>query len=278
MGPWEPGGLNAHRRVEHVGFYYTHWARNLFKSRDMTPEREMQKRVGRKLTKRRQPVRASSVQYPYQLREGEDAQEDVTAAAGKPAQYMNQSVFSMITAAGSRVDFNARFEDESSDDEYEQGPTNGTTSVEATSASPDLSVETDGSCALSKRPKNLRLKSAERRGTHLPSLNLGTIKEKNYMSQSTLSNSAGSQLNESPKGTTPRDAPVLSRMLEAQAEVNASLTLPDATPAQSLPSSDSHRKGVSTSLGLRLKEIFDFEQMEDVISGQIKIIGDCITC
>lgn len=50
---------------------------------------------------------------------GNDEHEDVTAAKGMPAQQMNQSVFSMIAAAGSKVDFNARFEDGSSDSEEE---------------------------------------------------------------------------------------------------------------------------------------------------------------
>ena len=35
-----------------------------------------------------------------------------------PAQYMNQSIFQMISAAGSRADFNQRF-DESSDSDQE---------------------------------------------------------------------------------------------------------------------------------------------------------------
>ena len=85
----------------------------------MAPEQDSGKRLGRKLLKKRKPQRGSSVQYPERLKVGEDVHEDVTAAKGMPAQQMNQSVFSMIAAAGSKVDFNARFEDESSDSEYE---------------------------------------------------------------------------------------------------------------------------------------------------------------
>lgn len=85
----------------------------------MAPEQDSGKRVGRKLIKKRKPQRSSSLQYPERLKVGNDEHEDVTAAQGMPAQQMNQSVFSMIAAAGSKVDFNARFEDGSSDSEEE---------------------------------------------------------------------------------------------------------------------------------------------------------------
>lgn len=85
----------------------------------MALEQDSGKRLGRKLTKKRKPQRSSSLQYPERLNVGNDEHEDVTTAKGMPAQQMNQSVFSMIAAAGSKVDFNARFEDGSSDSEEE---------------------------------------------------------------------------------------------------------------------------------------------------------------
>lgn len=85
----------------------------------MAPEQDSGKRVGRKLIKKRKSQRSSSLQYPERLQVGNDEHEDVTAAKGMRAQQMNQSVFSMIAAAGSKVDFNARFEDGSSESEEE---------------------------------------------------------------------------------------------------------------------------------------------------------------
>ncbi|KAK5258316.1 Sterol 3-beta-glucosyltransferase, partial [Exophiala xenobiotica] len=77
---------------------------------------------GRKLQKRNPNLhRLPSSHIPSRLSLGADAQDDVTAPSrgrNAPAQYMNQSIFSMIAAAGSRTDFNARF-DESSDSEEE---------------------------------------------------------------------------------------------------------------------------------------------------------------
>src|SRR5271155_510497 len=81
---------------------------------------DLQTKARRKLTKKnKNPRRMPSTHIPERLRGGEDEDEDVTApnkAAPTPAQYLNQSVFSMIAAAGSRTNFNARF-DESSDSE-----------------------------------------------------------------------------------------------------------------------------------------------------------------
>lgn len=88
----------------------------------MAPEQDSGKRVGRKLIKKRKSQRSSSLQYPERLQVGNDEHEDVTAAKGMPAQQMNQSVFSMIATAGSKVDFNARFEDGSSESEEETDP------------------------------------------------------------------------------------------------------------------------------------------------------------
>lgn len=88
----------------------------------MAPEQDSGKRVGRKLIKKRKTQRSSSLQYPERLKVGNDEHEDVTAAKGMPAQQMNQSVFSMIATAGSKVDFNARFEDGSSESEEETDP------------------------------------------------------------------------------------------------------------------------------------------------------------
>lgn len=231
----------------------------------MASQPEAKKRVGRRLTKKRQLNRASSVQYPDRLREGEDAQEDVTATAGKPSQYMNQSIFSMITAAGSTVDFNARFEEDSSDSDYEREQrAHGQGLASFTGNHGDRSAKSLGK----QIPEKQREKSAERRGVRLPKLNLRTIKEKNYMSQSSLLDSAGLTPHESPIGVTPRNAPVMSRMLEAQADSGQSSTSPtEKQQDKELQSASGGGNDQPASLSLRLKDIFAFEQAEEVISG-----------
>lgn len=186
--------------------------------------------------------------------------EDVTAPKGRSGQYMNQSVFSMIAAAGSKVDFHARFEGESSDSEDDDQAPSKPSVVEE-----QLEGRQDDSVTRSKS-KRQQGKSVEGRGfCHLPKLNLKTIKEKNYMSQSVWlpSKNVPSDV-ESPKGVTPRDAPVMGKMLEAQATLRPSIPLSDID--ERIPE-DEKDFGSPTGLRTRLMEIFGFESPEEVISG-----------
>ena len=241
----------------------------------MAPESEPSRRVGRKLTKRRKPERRPSVQYPESLKEGDDVQEDVTAAKGQPAQCTNQSVFSMIAAAGSKVDFNARFDDDSSGSEEE----------------PDISAivqehgETDSHGVFAQEGQEALVneisESRVGRSTHrdgrprlLPKLKLRTKREKNYMSQSVLPQPPGHDLSteslKGPLGNTPRDAPVMSRMLQAQAKLSSctdlSSTVKDVVGSH--PEAEASRE--HTTLATRLMEIFGFDAPEEVIAGWSK--------
>lgn len=243
----------------------------------MAPDHDLHKMLGRKLTKKRKPLRASSVQYPARLREGEDAQEDVTATKGEPAQHLNQSVFSMIAAAGSKVDFNARFQDEESsdsDDENQASANSGDGEVQ--SHHPRTQTQLDTKCEdshLRRDPTKLQGQSAEPRGLRsLPKLDLRTIKEKKYMSQSLrLPSSEVLSQHDSPTGVTPRDAPVMSMMLEAKAELTPSTPLLDIKNTGLIGGNqDVLGKEAPSSLGTRLMEIFGFERPEEVVSGNGK--------
>ena len=205
-------------------------------------------------------MRTSSVQYPERLKEGDDVNEDVTAPKGQSGQYMNQSVFSMIAAAGSKVDFHARFEGESSDSEDD-----GQASSKPPNVEEQLERRKDDTATRSKS-KRKQEKSVEGRGfRRLPKLNLKTIKEKNYMSQSVWlpSKNVPSDV-ESPKGVTPRDAPVMGKMLEAQATLSPTTQLSDT---ENPLAEDDKDVDSPTSLRTRLMEIFGFESPEEVISG-----------
>jgi sterol 3beta-glucosyltransferase len=86
----------------------------------MAPDEDLKKRVARKLTKRRKEGHQATMEIPERFRDGDDADEDCTAMHGTNG-YMNQSVFGMIAAAGSQVDFNSRFDAQSSDEEDDSG-------------------------------------------------------------------------------------------------------------------------------------------------------------
>ena len=236
----------------------------------MAPQSHPHKTVGPKLTRKRKPLRASSVQYPARLKEGEDAQEDVTAAKGEPAQHMNQSIFSMIAAAGSKVDFNSRFEEESSDSDYEDQALFGPGDVEGRSnhlrTQAHLGEQQEDNLPRGKPGRSLG-QSAEHKGLRsLPKLDLRTIEEKSYMSQSLrLPSSEVLNQHRGSKGITPRDAPVMSMMLEVQAELD-----PSRPPLETnnTGAEISHfGKDAPTGLATRLMEIFGFERAEEVVSG-----------
>lgn len=239
----------------------------------MAPQDDLQRMVGRKLARKRKPLRASSVKYPPRLKEGEDAQEDVTAAKGEPAQHMNQSVFSMIAAAGSKVDFNKRFEDESSDSDDESTASVNPGDFEArsnhlrTQAPLDEQHEDN---RLRGKPGSPLGNSAEHKGLRsLPKLDLRTIEEKSYMSQSLrLPSSEVLNQHRGSTGITPRDAPVMSMMLEAQAELGPST--PPSEETNDTGAEISHvtiGKDAATGLATRLMEIFGFKRAEEVVSG-----------
>ncbi|MCJ1386424.1 Sterol 3-beta-glucosyltransferase [Xylographa soralifera] len=239
---------------------------------DSTGE-EHSKRLGKKLTKLRKPNRHASVQYPERLQPGDDVQEDVTAPKGKMPTYMNQSVFGMIAAAGSKSDFHARFDDDSSgssDEEEESQKPPGSDAQGAQKTSKDVAEEQVQTQERSGKPStdskkkfNMRLRRS------LPKLHLRTSKEKKYMSQSSILPSVNSELSKrSPYVATPRDAPLMSRMLEAQAQMisstadsKASAGVPEASKTGILKESDG-----TTTLGTRLMEIFGFTKPEEVIS------------
>jgi sterol 3beta-glucosyltransferase len=236
-------------------------------------DEDLKKRVGRKLTKKnRHPYRMPSAHIPERLRHGDDDQEDVTAPApgsNVSPQYMNQSIFSMIAAAGSRTDFHARF-DESSDSEDEDKQDRGRS--HRTSAS-----EGGVQVLKSDRPTNSipdRTSSGDKKHKRklsehrlLQKLSLRPQNDKRGSSsrgRSPVSN----QISRDAETLTPQDAPMLSRMLTAQAELDANALDTDALPSSEDAEKRRRRADSSpaTLLAIRLMEIFDFEKPEKVTS------------
>lgn len=106
--------------------------------------------------------------------------------------------------------------------------------------------------------------------TSVLKLNLTTIEEKHPASDGT-----SLPIGELPLPTfippnpTPREAPVMSRMLEAEAQLGASaqglyISKLETDVPKHLDKNHSH-----TNLVMRLREIFGFEKPEEVISGPL---------
>lgn len=234
----------------------------------MAPEAELKKRVARKLTKKRREDHQVTMEIPERFRDGDDADEDCTAVhGGNPL--MNQSVFGMIAAAGSQVDFNARFDAQSSDEEDE--------SVDPSSQSSELQVDktrqgkSEKASAKPEKHKrkfseNKLLRSLPRIGAKAKSNSKSPRRPSSPVPESHFEPAAPA-IEVSRSRTLSNHAPVMSRMLEARAELSMrpSFDLPRNTLGAS-SGEDEGGKG-SSSLAKRLMEIFGFETAEDVIEG-----------
>lgn len=237
----------------------------------MAPEENIKQKVGRRLTKKRMGPHIPSVKLPERFKDGDDAQQDVTATKGINGQYMNQSVFSMIAAAGSKVDFHSRFDDESSGSDEEGEALSSQQAqdhLRDTPAQEDVIKPHGEEGTKSEADQHRRKPSRHKLFRSIPKLNLRTTKEKNYMSRSTHSpfDEVLSPI-ESPRRATPRDAPVMSRMLEAEALLSSSPTNLDQTRRLGERLHDVPQEGDSSSLAIRLMEIFGYGKPEEVVAG-----------
>ena len=277
----------------------------------MTSERHTRQKdgLGRKLTKRPKAApRSASMEIPDRFRDGDDANEDVCAPKDKSAQYMGQSVFAMMAAAGSTTDFRSRFDDGSSsgsdnegDDEKEQEEgKNGDdgdeqkarkqlgrggrkkSAAEKAGADDDKSEDADQDKKRQRRKpqrkklserkllKSLpRLRTSSWRGRARAQENEGAASSA-IPKDSRSSSSDGDE--EEGEGGLRNDAPMLSRVLQAQATLGASRS-PSSGPEAADDSKSIARSIKPASLAQRLKDIFDFDDLEDVISGQFTCLA-----
>jgi sterol 3beta-glucosyltransferase len=211
---------------------------------------------------------------PERFRDGDDADEDCTALPGAGA-YLNQSVFGMIAAAGSQVDFNSRFDAQSSDDDDESGEPSATSSeLQVNKARQDRQDR-----PAPRTEKNHRRKFSESKLVR----SLSRIGSRSRSKPKSPPAEAGSPATEShvdlsppkpqPSRIPPREPPVMSRMLEAKAELSMRPSFDMKRLSSDLGQLDGtgDGEGPSSSLAKRLKEIFQFEKSEDVIEGKVSI-------
>jgi sterol 3beta-glucosyltransferase len=227
-------------------------------------DEDRNRRRPRKLVKKRR--QDDGLEYPKGLEIGEDVDEDVTAGPGPQPFHLNQSVFSLLAAAGSKTDLRSRYDDESSDSDNE----NETSQVprEALRANARLEQE-EPSCSESPSRDHseifVRKRSDSKLLRSLPKLNAITPKEKNYMSQSMIlpPKSEGSYTIR--RGITPRDAPVMSQILEAQAQLEEPEDGTDNRGAVvAITENGEGQKKVT--LAKRLMEIFNLDSEEEVVA------------
>lgn len=219
------------------------------------------KRQARKLQKKRRDMPSSSVEFPERLKDDDPSDDEDRNLATPMSMNMNQSFFGLIAAAGSSVDFNTRFEGNSSDEEEDEDLSQ-TTVLDPSKRKPPPSRKQRN------HTKNRLLKSL----ASLPKRKSRTKKEPSKLSQADQDDD---DLNVDDADTLPpaplddddnRIAPVMSRILQAEEEMSSRPSFDiqrkpsDAQKAKEAPD--------ATPLAIRLMEIFEFDQPEQVIEGR----------
>ena len=247
----------------------------------MAHEERERSRVGRKLTKKRKESRRVSLDIPERFKDGEDAHEDVTAPKRNNTMSMNQSIFSMIARAGqqSQADLGAMQEVDSGDSDEE-----GKRKVQYHSL--------DGAARLS------RLSSAndfQAQADNIEDVEAPQIKHRRTLSDHKLLRSLRiSSKKEVKPESQPSDPMSSSQFLPPRSSEPASPAISHGetsskykskvTPTQELrvekrrtadrksrqgSSAGIPKSKASVTLATRLQHIFDFNDLEEVISGTL---------
>ncbi|KAK6067998.1 udp-glucose:sterol glycosyltransferase [Seiridium cupressi] len=259
---------------------------------DVRPSSEeaTRRRVSKKLHKKRREEHQPTMELPDRLKEtGDEADEDVVPQQGGQQMFMNmnQSIFGLIAAAGSTVDFNDRYEGQSSDDDEPSDDRLGLRRQKGKEKEGEDVAKSQGlkkSSSDKTDKKHRRGLSAQLRQS-LPQLPRLSSKSRSKSSklksppltaqtpgspqedfqQDGASDPRSPSIDVTANDRHGRTAPVMSMMLEARAELAA-------RPSFDLErlSGDMRRGGDATDngdseLALRLKEIFEFDQPEKVL-------------
>ncbi|ODA81376.2 hypothetical protein RJ55_04341 [Drechmeria coniospora] len=172
---------------------------------------------------------------------------------------MNQSIFGLIAAAGSKVDFNERFDDGSSEDD--DGPEQPRRDLAQTAI---LKPHTPDAARRHKRLSGHRLlRSLATLPKRIPKPERGAGRPSVPLPLLTLDDrSASTELAEPDEN---RLAPVMSRMLQARAEMSSrpsfDLERPSSADLSGVDDGDNHML-----LARRLKDIFEFDDVEQVVA------------
>ncbi|KAK5800256.1 hypothetical protein VI817_002468 [Penicillium citrinum] len=217
--------------------------------------------------------RFSPDQLPDRFKDGDDAQFDFTAppqgmgSRDGNVHYMQQSLFGMIAAVGSRSDFRRRFDDSSdSDGELEessskqQHPTPSSRTGSSDRLQRETSIGTNTLAGNEERGRQHRRTTSDNK-----LLQKGSgLRSKDR--RDGPSNLTASTLTIQPRRTrsaTPRAAPVLTRMVQAKSRFDGATK--ENTPSRSKSPNEDRQEASVSALSIRLMEMFGFERPEKVL-------------
>ncbi|KAJ5095611.1 hypothetical protein NUU61_004967 [Penicillium alfredii] len=246
----------------------------------MRPLRDDSKRRGdRRLSSSMKATSAHrfSDRVPDRFKDGDDSQMDFTApprgmgSRDGNVHYMQQSLFSMIAAVGSKSDFRARFDESSdSDGETEAHPRKEPSS--AAVSSPTRSPSSDRPQPSEKSATKPQGDTEDRGRHHRRTISDNKILRKPSRPSSQNRTDDPSAQSESTlaipplrrtRSATPRAAPVLSRMVEAQTHFD--ISAPERSPSKSQEPIEDRPQSSASALSTRLMEMFGFETPEKVL-------------
>lgn len=231
-------------------------------------DNHLREKVGRKLTKKRKDPRRISLDIPERFKDGDDAQDDVTAPKSRDTFNMNQSLFSMIAKAGSQADLHGRIIEERSSESEGEGSRRVAQSAHGALPGAQKTLE---------QPAHRRKFSDNRLLRSIPKLSIKSRKEgrssestadEEIMSSSQfLPPRASQDTSERPhipdvaaKSRKGKDAAVQK---EEKSSKDSRQSKSSVRPENSLSSSKLATN--SASLAHRLRSIFQFDQLEEVI-------------
>ena len=187
---------------------------------------------------------------------------------------MNQSIFSMIAAAGSRTDFNTRFDDssDSEEDTSEEAaqfrPIQGKVSRSRSTREPPQQParEEEVLAKPSKSDSKSRRQISDNRLIQ-SFTRMSSRSRKDKTAASREDSSPSSEDTSSSSRSNPRDAPVMSRLLTAEAEFQAANDdQANTSSAHMTTSRDRTESSPATLLATRLMDIFGFDKPEKVVA------------
>lgn len=248
----------------------------------MASNERPQDRPGRRLTKKRKEPRRVSLDIPERFRDGDDAQEDVTAPKRKDAMSMNQSLFSMIARAGqqSQSDLHAMQDIDSGDSDDGRKPTDGpyhgldgAARLSRISTSKDFHNSSDGTGdGRRSMDKHRRALSEHKLLRPFPKLH-GSGRRESHTEPRRSDAMSSSQLLARPPESEPIRHSQGDHSSKGQAQTPTDELRAENRGAGDKTSRSAGTAGVAkgtapATLAKRLHQIFEFESLEEVISGR----------
>lgn len=253
----------------------------------MASEEKSRDKMSRKLTKKRRESRRVSLDIPERFKYGDDAEVDVTAPKRKDTMSMNQSIFSIIARAGqqSQTDLGTMREVDSGDSDDDDGKKpahyhslDGAARLTRISTANDFQNRPDsldGSGALGSKHK--RALSDHKLLRSLPKLKLpGKKEEKKDAAAKDRMSSSQILSPQSPEPKSPEtsqdERPLASkrRAVPGQ-EIHIEKRRPPSRKSRHGSIAGLTKTKAHVSLANRLQQIFEFESLEEVISGMSTI-------